>query len=60
MFERADRREARPSRKILYRGKPLSVTDPDPLAIARVLRKNSKQKKRIARLEAAEAKVARG
>ncbi|MGY4370750.1 hypothetical protein ACVW1A_006815 [Bradyrhizobium sp. LB1.3] len=60
MFERADRRDAKPSRKILYRGKPLNVTDPDPLAIARVLRKNSKHKKRIARLEAAEAKVAKG
>ena len=59
MFERADKRDAKPIRKILFRGRPLNVTDPDPFVIARVLRKNSKQKKRVDRLEAAEAKVAK-
>lgn len=59
MFERADKRDAKPSRKILFRGKPLKVDDPSPLVIARVLRRNAKSKKRLARLEAAEAEVAK-
>jgi hypothetical protein len=40
MFEKADRRNAKPTRKVTLRGKALKVDDLDPVAIARALRKN--------------------
>ncbi|UPU00212.1 hypothetical protein J4G48_0020230 [Bradyrhizobium barranii subsp. apii] len=40
MFEQADKRAAKPARKVTLRGKVLNVDDPDPIAIARALRKN--------------------
>jgi hypothetical protein len=40
MFERADKRAAKPARKVTLRGRVLNVDDPDPIAIARALRKN--------------------
>jgi hypothetical protein len=40
MFERADKREAKPARKVTLRGKVLNVDGPSPVAIARALRKN--------------------
>jgi hypothetical protein len=40
MFEQADRRAAKPARKVTLRGRVLDVDDPDPIAIARALRKN--------------------
>lgn len=40
MFEKADKRNAKPTRKVTLRGKVLNVDDPDPIAIARALRKN--------------------
>lgn len=58
MFERADKRDAKPTEKVFYRGKELKVNDANPVTIARVLRKNAAASKRRARLEAAEAKVA--
>lgn len=50
MFERADRKNAKPPRKVTLRGKVLKVDNPDPVAIARALRKN--------RLKQREAKIA--
>lgn len=40
MREHADKRAAKPARKVTLRGKVLNVADPDPIAIARALRKN--------------------
>jgi len=44
MFEKADEREAKPTRKITLRGKVLNVDDPSPVVIARALRKNKQEK----------------
>jgi hypothetical protein len=55
MYERADKRKAKPTAKVTLRGRVLNVDDPSPVAIARALRRN-KQEKLDAR--AREAKLA--
>ncbi|MGX0962740.1 hypothetical protein AB7M63_003189 [Bradyrhizobium japonicum] len=59
MFERADKRDAKPARKVTLRGKVLNVDDPSPVAIARALRKN-KHGRLKAKQAAMEAKFAGG
>lgn len=54
MFERADRKSVTISRKITLRGKQLNVYDPEPVAIARALKKSRRKtvKERGAGMEA--------
>jgi hypothetical protein len=51
VFEKADRRNAKPTRKVTLRGKALKVDDPDPIAIAKALRKK-KLKRRETKIAA--------
>lgn len=44
MFEKADERKAKPTRKITLRGRVLNVDDPSPVSIARALLKNKQEK----------------
>ena len=56
-IERADARRAKTPRQITLRGKPLRVSDTDPVAIARAILKNSATGKREAKLIEAERKL---
>lgn len=44
MFEKADERKAKPTRKVTLRGRVLNVDDPSPISVARALRKNKQEK----------------
>ena len=56
-IERANARRANTPRQITLRGKPLKVSDTDPVAIARAIRRGSALGKREARLLEAERKI---
>lgn len=56
-IERADARRAKTPRQISLRGKPLKVSDADPIAIARAIRRNSALGEREAKLLEVERKL---